>query len=112
MDHEPIAIIISDIEDGTVTSNKFALRQNYPNPFNPVTKIPFSLDKKTLVEIKIYDINGRLIKRYSPKIYYPGEHHVMWDGKNNSGRDTASGIYYYHLSTTENQDIKKMVLIR
>jgi hypothetical protein len=111
-DHGPIAIIISDLENGTITSKKFALYQNYPNPFNPITNIPFSLDRKTLVKVNIYDINGRLVKRYSPKIYYPGEHHVIWDGKNNNGQDIASGIYYYHLSTTKNQDFKKMILIR
>jgi len=111
-DHEPVAIIISDLEDGRVISKKFALYQNYPNPFNPTTNIPFSLDRKTLVEIKIYDVNGRLVKRYSPKIYYPGDHHVIWDGKNNTGQDIASGIYYYQLSTTEKMDIKKMILIR
>ena len=111
-EHGPIAITISNLENGSIISKKFALYQNYPNPFNPVTRIPFSLDRKTLVEVKIYDMNGRLVKRYSPKIYYPGDHDIVWDGKNNEGMDIASGIYYYYLSASENHDMKKMVLIR
>jgi hypothetical protein len=111
-DYGPIAIIITHLEDVTTSSKKFVLHQNYPNPFNPVTNIPFSLDKKTLVELKIYDVSGRLVKRFSPKIYYPGNHQIIWDGKNNAGRDISSGIYYYQLSTAENQAMKKMVLIR
>jgi hypothetical protein len=39
-------------------------------------------------------------------MYYSVEHHVTWDGKNNVGQLTASGIFYYHLSTTENEPIK------
>jgi hypothetical protein len=111
-EHGPIAITISNLKDGSIAAKRFALYQNYPNPFNPLTHIPFSLDRKTLVEVKIYDMNGRLVKRYSPKIYYPGDHHIVWDGKNSGGMDIASGIYYYHLSTTENNDMKKMILLR
>jgi len=50
--------------------------------------------------------------RIPPQNYYPGDYEIIWDGKNNQGVSIASGIYYYHISTNENQNIKKMVLIR
>jgi hypothetical protein len=111
-EHGPIAVLVSNLKDGSTVTNQFALYQNYPNPFNPITTIPFSLDRRTLIEIKIFDVNGRLVKRYTPKNYYPGNYSVQWDGKDNVGRNIASGIYYYELSTIEKRDLKKMILIR
>jgi len=39
----------------------FALLQNFPNPFNPSTTIAYQLPKTGMVDVKVYDINGRLI---------------------------------------------------
>jgi hypothetical protein len=76
----------------------YALLQNYPNPFNPETRIYYQLPEMSKVDLEIYDLAGRRIctlekgRRLSAGIYS-----VVWDGKNESGLEVASGIYIYRL---------------
>jgi flagellar hook assembly protein FlgD len=64
------------------------------------------------VSIKIYDLNGRLIRDYPRYLYYAGENQVYWDTKDNYGHYVASGVYLYQVSTREMTDQKKMLLVK
>ncbi|MBI4810963.1 MAG: T9SS type A sorting domain-containing protein, partial [Ignavibacteriales bacterium] len=70
----------------------FALLHNYPNPFNPSTTIEYQLPKTGNVEIKIFSINGQLVKTLESTHKIAGTHAVVWDGKNNTGQTVASGL--------------------
>ena len=76
--------------------------QNYPNPFNPETWIPYKLAVGAEVQIKIYNLTGQLIRTLDLGEKEPGEYiskdkAAYWDGRNNSGEEIASGIYFYQL---------------
>ncbi len=90
----------------------FSLQQNYPNPFNPSTTISFKLDKKAMVDLRIYDIQGRLVRELTHKNYSGGEHKITWNGLDDSGHQVASGVYLYRLKTQEHIFHKKMTLLR
>lgn len=71
----------------------FRLQQNYPNPFNPSTSIAFDLPVASRVILKVYDMNGREIAALvQQRQLSAGNHRV-----NFSGRDLASGVYFYRL---------------
>jgi len=70
---------------------------NYPNPFNPTTNIEFSIPEQGLVEINIYDIKGRLVKKLISKILEGGEYEAIWDGRNKDNRSCSTGIYLMNL---------------
>jgi hypothetical protein len=79
-------------------SHAVELRQNYPNPFSGAsgTNIPFSVGTAGNVEIRIYDVAGRLVRsieRYAT----PGENSVFWNGRASDGSGLASGVYFYQL---------------
>ena len=86
---------------------KFHLYQNYPNPFNPVTNIRFELPESDIVNIKIFDITGRLVE-------------VLYNGYLNAGTYTrqwnasaySSGIYLYQIRTGKFTESKKMVFAK
>jgi len=101
----------SAIENRTIP-NAFSLMQNYPNPFNPSTAILFKLDKRSRVNLTIYDINGRIIRRLTDADYSAGTHTEMWDGMDDHGTEVASGIYIYRLKTEGRVINKKMTLLR
>jgi uncharacterized membrane protein len=67
---------------------------NYPNPFNPSTTIALSLDKAQMVEVSIYDAQGRLIRTLFDGALTAGRNEIRWDGRDNSGQATASGVYF------------------
>ena len=87
----------------------FHLSQNYPNPFNPITIIQFLIKHKERVELVVYDTNGKRIKSLVSNVLSPGTYTVSWNGKSDSGRTTASGIYFYRLSAGSKSQIKRMI---
>ena len=80
----------------------FELNQNYPNPFNPTTTIGFQLSNPGNVVIKIFDINGRLVKAFNQTGLNSGSHSVIWNGTNQAGQYVAGGLYLYSLSSGDN----------
>jgi len=88
------------------------LFQNYPNPFNPSTSINFSLSKGAYISIKIFDVLGNEICVLSEQHYAPGSHLVRWHGRDDSGHDVSSGVYFYRLTSDDFTDTKKCLLVR
>ena len=96
----------------------FALSQNYPNPFNPVTKIKYQLPKVSKVKLEIFNILGQKVRTLINEQKEAAYYQLKWDGLNDWGRQSSTGIYFYRL-TAEAIDgnkkyvkNKKMLLIR
>lgn len=90
----------------------YELSQNYPNPFNPITTIKYQLPKSTEVSLKIYNVLGQLVRTLVDEKQFAGYYSIRWDGKDDSGRAVASGIYLYTLRTKEFVKTRKLVIIR
>jgi uncharacterized delta-60 repeat protein len=106
---------VSGVEEETGEREKpldFALSQNYPNPFNPSTKIDFTLKKPGFVTLQIYDILGRKVKTLVSEELSSGYKSVTWNGKNDAGKEVASGIYFYQLKSGDLSEPKKMLLLK
>jgi hypothetical protein len=99
------------VKDLNKIENNIKLEQNYPNPFNPETTITFYLDKKENIEIIIYDINGKLIRKLTPQNISVGKNFIKWDGKNDDMKIVPSGTYFYTIKTNNKQYSKKMILL-
>jgi parallel beta-helix repeat protein len=78
---------------------------NYPNPFNPSTTITYALPADSKVEVIIYDIMGREVKTLVNGNNGIGYKEVVWDGRNNEGRQVSSGIYICRLKATSITDL-------
>jgi hypothetical protein len=91
---------------------KLSLAQNYPNPFNARTSINYTIDKKCMVELTIYDILGRKINTLVSDTKLPGQYHMVWDGLNADGSTVSSGIYFYRLIAGDKAISKQMILIK
>ncbi len=90
------------------------LMQNYPNPFNPITNIKYYIKARGHVSLKIYNVTGQLIRTLVDEIQTPRPEGftVHWDGTNNAGKQTASGVYFYRLVAGPFSDTKKMLILR
>jgi hypothetical protein len=90
-----------------------ALRQNSPNPFNPVTTIKYATSKPGHVTLRIYNVQGALVKTLADKHVDAGDHEVSWDGRNQSGKPVTSGVYYAKVfSAGGSSDVIKMVMAK
>jgi hypothetical protein len=102
------------VEDqGENNPAEFTLHQNYPNPFNPVTRIRYEILNQTYVALKITNIQGQEVRTLVNKEQPVGNYEVLWDGRDNSGKQVASGVYMYKLEAGQGfVQTRKMVLLR
>jgi hypothetical protein len=91
----------------TDVPKEFKLFNNYPNPFNPTTDIKYDLPKSGVVSLKIYDINGRLVKELVNQMQIAGSYRARFEASN-----LSSGIYFYQLTAGEFKAQNKMLLIK
>ncbi|MFH1007326.1 MAG: BsuPI-related putative proteinase inhibitor, partial [Candidatus Latescibacterota bacterium] len=101
-------------EPGETTPAAFSLAQNVPNPFNPSTTIHFSIpdNGNAPVTLIIYTAQGQQVRALAAGAMMPGAHAVVWDGLDDAGRAVSSGVYVYRLRAGENNQARKMLLIR
>jgi len=102
----------TDIKDITELPSSYRLLNNYPNPFNPTTKIAFEIPQSENVSLKIYNINGELIRTVTNENLPAGYFEKVWDGKNDFGSEVSSGIYIYRLTAGKFDRAARMVLMK
>ena len=86
-------------------TNPFSI-SNYPNPFTFGTTIGYTLPKKGLVNIVIYDEAGRVVTQLINKVQTAGKHTIYF----NTSMMQKSGIYYCVLKSENIHEVRKMVL--
>jgi hypothetical protein len=90
-----------------------AIYGNAPNPFNPMTEISYSVGKTAQpVRMRIYDIQGRLVRTLVDQIAQPGVHQAVWQGRNDQGGHVSSGMYFCRLQVGAQSFTHKMMLLK
>jgi len=90
----------------------FALGAGYPNPFRGNTTISFALPERGPASVRVYDINGRLVRTLVDGVVEPRFHTAVWDGRDAAGREVASGVYFIRLQAGERTITKRSLLLR
>jgi pectate lyase len=88
------------------------LVHSYPNPFNASTTIAINLPEPGLLSLKIYDVQGRLVRSYPGACYGPSSYQFVWLGNNDHGQPVASGIYLLSIKFNNTHKVLKMHLLR
>jgi hypothetical protein len=90
----------------------YALFQNYPNPFNANTVLRFDVPRNGQVTLKIFDTLGREVRTLTDRYLQAGSYTISWNGRNNGGKETASGVYFSKLEAGGFEDVVKMVMMK
>ncbi|MFC1536033.1 aryl-sulfate sulfotransferase [Candidatus Neomarinimicrobiota bacterium] len=110
---EPIELYpTTAVNDDGSRITKFTLYDSYPNPFNPITNIEFSLNERINVTITIYDLVGNTIKTLVNDVLESGLNTITWDSRDKNDALVSSGIYFYSLQAGQQNQTKKMMLLR
>ncbi len=104
-----------DVDDGTVNPNlptMFTVSQNYPNPFNPETTVEYSLPERSHVIVEVFNVLGQRVIDLVDREMSAGNHRIMWNGRDASGHEVASGVYLYRLRSEEHVETRKMLHLK
>ncbi len=107
-----IATRTNAVEAVSNVAKVYKLSQNYPNPFNPTTNIEFAVREAANIQIVVYNMLGRRVAELTNETYQPGHYQVMWNGKDISGNDVSSGIYFYRMTTGNFTKTNKMIFLK
>lgn len=88
------------------------LSVNFPNPFNPDTTIPFAVSEPAHVQLLIYSPLGQLVRTLVEDVIEPGYHRIVWDGKNDLGRQVSSGVYLVRFRQGDFVATRKALLVK
>lgn len=100
------------VQINTEIASAFQLYQNYPNPFNPATTISYSLSQAAHVNLEVFNVTGQEIYKLVDSEQNAGSYVITWNGRNNAGRNVASGLYYYRLETEGFSQFRQMLLVK
>jgi hypothetical protein len=118
---DELRVINVGIEDnsGVEAPSITTIESNYPNPFNSSTTIIYSVANlgpiPAQINIDIYDIQGRKVRNLINNREEIGKHTVIWDGRDDSGNELASGIYFARITQWDVDYLsksQKLVLVR
>ena len=78
-----------------------------------MTRINFELAHATAVDLRIYDMQGRLVRvLLTNEMVEPGVHEAEWDGRDHRGSSVAAGVYLYQLVTDSFTGSRRMTLVK
>jgi len=99
-------------QDGTPFVNFLGLRSGNPTKSGTAV-ITFGIANKENVEVSIFDVSGRRVKKLADRVFEGGRNHELrWDGTSDEGRKVAGGVYFYQLRTPSFTSQKKLTVLR
>ncbi len=99
-------------DENQAVPREFFISQNYPNPFNPFTMLSYGLPIGSEVRIDIFNVLGQRVVTLVDEYQNAGYKSVIWNGKDGSGSNVSSGIYFYTIEAGDYRASKKMLLIK
>ncbi|MCP4571142.1 MAG: T9SS type A sorting domain-containing protein [bacterium] len=112
-DFAAVTGFVSAVHPTLPAAAKFALFPATPNPFNPTTEIRFHLPHASRVELKVYDLRGRLVRSLEDGgLLVAGSHVRVWDGKDRRDQSLASGVYFYRLVAGDFRSTRAVTLLK
>jgi len=105
-------IITSVANNSLSISDKFDLSQNYPNPFNPSTQIKVTVKEQSNIQVAVYNILGKEIKKLLNENLPAGKYTIEWNGKDNEGNDLPGGVYFIQMIAGGYQKTIKTILLK
>lgn len=110
-----VVTAVTEVADAA-TPEKAALLPSYPNPFNPTTNLRFDVDEPAQVTLTVYTVTGQQVRRLIAEPMAAGAYETTWDGRDETGHNSASGVYIAALEVVSTSGVtrqtQRMTLLR
>jgi flagellar hook assembly protein FlgD len=83
-----------------------------PNPMRGTATVTYTLARAGAVELEVYGVDGRRVRRLAGGEQGAGVYRVTWDGRDGSGGRAAAGVYYVRLVAAGQRFTRTLVLLR
>jgi hypothetical protein len=108
----PLAVLVPAGEGIEVRGNVPVLYQSEPNPFSHEAVIRYYLPREGRVSVTVFDVTGKKVSVLADGHKGAGEGSVVWDGRDETGREVAAGVYLYRMEIEGRILSKKLMLVR
>jgi 1,4-alpha-glucan branching enzyme len=71
----------------------------YPNPFRDFTQLSFTLERAAQVDVRVMDMQGRVVRNLASGKFAQGNHMQRWNGRDDAGAKVPTGLYLIQLIT-------------
>lgn len=109
---DEIVDIVTAVTEVAQAPGTFALHQNFPNPFNPMTTIRYELPRDSTVRLTVFNLTGQQVRVLVDRQRRAGAYEAVWDGRDDAGREVASGLYVYTISADRSRAVRKLLLLK
>ena len=104
-----------DIDTTPEMVTRLALGRNLPNPFASQTTISFAVPNalaNSPASLRVYDATGALVRTLHDGPVTAGHHVTTWDGRNETGQQVGTGVYFYELNIAKEHLTEQMIIVR
>ncbi|MBD3222349.1 T9SS type A sorting domain-containing protein [bacterium] len=109
----PRQCTVTAVPETAASATQLVLHSAAPNPFNPVTVLTWEQPVAGPVRLRVYDVAGRVVRTLVGDAYHAaGEHRERWEGRDESGRPVAAGVYLARLEVGGEVASRRLVLVR
>jgi spore coat protein A len=103
---------MAETPEAAVAATPLRIASVAPNPFNPSTRIHLEVSRPLTVQAAIYDVAGRLVRRFDDRAVSAGTHVLEWDGVTNAGTPVATGVYFLQLRAGSMVETRRLVIVK
>jgi hypothetical protein len=107
-----VLLDVSGVADDEIDIGPPRLLDSHPNPFGSLTRLRFYLPHRQQASVKVYNVQGQLLKTLLEGTSDAGIHRVEWDGKTEAGAIVSPGIYPCVVETEVYHAATKLVVLR
>lgn len=113
-ENESIGAALPEMDRDLLPSGAHGTRLSgaWPNPFNPVTKVRFDLERPGTLSLRVHDLRGRLVRKLYEGFHPAGAAELVWDGRDGSGRNVSSGVYWVRMESEGYEKTAKLILLK
>ena len=101
----------TDAEDAAPLAG-FTIATGFPNPFTTTTTLRYHTETPADVELAVYDVLGRRVAMLARGFHVGGPHEAVWDGRSETGRTLAPGVYFARLTAGDRAATRRLTLLR
>lgn len=108
----PLGPITTDAPPAGTAPGVLYVGAPHPNPTRGKLGLELALPERAKVSARVFDAAGRQVRTLRDGTLDAARHRIVWDGRDDSGRVTATGVYFVEVQVDARTFHRKVVRLR